>query len=303
MRQRLLASLAILLAATCALAISAAAEETEQTQPIEQKEAEEDEEEGWASRFSGIIQADFTNVYFFRGILNERNSFIAQPWGELYYSLYDSEDCFIRNVTIGTGVWASFHAAETGAADNPKSLYEVDWYPLISVEFPRGFSLTTTYYFYTSPNDAFERVEEVNLRLAWDDSEALGRFALQPWVNLALETKRTSFGPNRGEGWQMGIEPTLFELPIENYPVTVTAPVELGLALNDYYEDDEGNEKTFGYISYGVAASVPLAFIPEAAGSWTFGLSFEGISLSDMLADTNGRHWNPVAMASVGVEF
>jgi hypothetical protein len=306
--RRVFSRLAPLLTALLALPIYASAQEKEEeeTQAIqkteEAKEAEEaaGEEE---SRFSGIIQADFTNAYFFRGILNERNSFIAQPWGELYFSLYDSEDCFIRNVTIGGGVWASFHAAETGAEDNPRSLYEVDWYPLISVEFPRGFSLTTIYYFYTSPNDAFKLVEELNFKLAWDDSETLGRFALQPWVNLALETKRTSFGPDRGEGWQMGIEPTLFEIPIENYPVTITAPVELGLALNDYYEDDDRREKTFGYISYGVKASVPLAFMPEAAGSWTFALSFKGYSLSDRLADTNGRHWNPVGMASVGVEF
>jgi hypothetical protein len=299
MRHRLLSGLGVLLAATLTQAISAAAEETEETQAIEKTEAEEEPE----SRFSGIIQADFTNVYFFRGILNERNSFIAQPWGEVYYSVYDSEDCFIRNVTFGFGVWASFHAAETGAQDNPKSLYEVDWYPLVSLEFPQGFSLTTTYYFYTSPNDAFQRVEELNLKLAWDDSETLGRFSLQPWVNLALETSQTSFGPNRGEGWQMGIEPTLFEIPIENYPVTVTAPIELGLALDDYYEEDDGHETTFGYLSYGVSASVPLAFIPEAAGSWTFTLTGKGITLSDTLADVNGRHWNPIGVASIGVEF
>ena len=305
MRQRLLSSLAILLAATFALAISAAADkETEETQPIEQQQAEEAaeaEEEESENPFSGVLQADFTNAYFFRGILQERNSFIAQPWGELYFSLYDSEDCFIRNVTIGTGLWASFHADETLAEDGPKSLYEVDWYPLVSLEFPLGFSLTTTYYFYTSPNGAFDHVEELNLKLAWDDSETLGRFSLQPWVNLALETRRTSFGPERGEGWQMGIEPTLFEIPIENYPITATAPIELGLALDDYYEDDELDETTFGYVSFGVSASIPLEFIP--AGSWSFTLTGKALYLSNTLADTNGRHWNPVGVASLGLEF
>ena len=212
MTHRWLAGLGVLLAATLAQAISVAAQETEETQAIEKTE-EADEEE---SRFSGIIQADFTNAYFFRGILNERDSFIAQPWAELYYSLYSSEDGIIRDVTIGGGVWSSFHTEETLAQNNPKSLYEVDWYPLLSLEFPQGLSLTMIYYFYTSPNDAWRHVEELNFRAAWDDSEVLGRFALQPWVNLAIETHKTSFGPKEGVGWQMGIEPTLFEIPFEN---------------------------------------------------------------------------------------
>ena len=99
---------------------------------------------------------------------------------------------------------------------------------------------------------------ELNFKLAWDDSETLGRFALQPWVNFAMETHKTSFGVNKGEGLQMGIEPTLFEVQIENYPITVTAPVELGLTIDDYYERAaNGHESTFGYLSYGLKASVP----------------------------------------------
>ncbi len=39
------------------------------------------------SRLSGILQLDLTNAYFFRGILNERDGLIAQPWAELYVSL------------------------------------------------------------------------------------------------------------------------------------------------------------------------------------------------------------------------
>jgi hypothetical protein len=228
---RLLSGFAMLLAASCFQVSSAAAQgkDTEEIEPIEKteaaeaaEEAEEPEEE--ESRFSGIIQADFTNAYFFRGILQERDSFIAQPWLEGYFSFYRSEDGFIRDAAVGAGVWSSFHTEETLATSNPKSIYEVDWYPAVYLEFPMGFSLTFIYYFYTSPNDAFRHVEEMNIKLAWDDSETLGRFALQPWINLALETHKTSFGPNKGEGFQLGIEPTLFEIPIENYPITVTAP-------------------------------------------------------------------------------
>ena len=107
------------------------------------------------SRLSGILQLDLTNAYFFRGILQERDGLIAQPWAELYVSLYSAEDGPIRDVTLGAGVWTSIHSEKTLAADSPESVYETDWYPLLSVGFAKGLNLTTTYYFYTSPNDAF----------------------------------------------------------------------------------------------------------------------------------------------------
>jgi hypothetical protein len=273
-------------------------------EPATAAEPEAAEPEGFLSHFSGSAQADFTNAYFFRGILQERDGFIAQPWGELYYSLYSSEDGFIRDFSIGGGVWASFHTEETLAEHGPHSLYEVDWYPVVYLEFPNSVSLTTIYYFYTSPNGAFQRVDELNLKLAWDDSETFGKFAMQPWINLAIETHRTSFGDKEGVGLQMGVAPTLFEIGHDTYPVTFSAPLELGLAIDDYYEEEDGDENTFGYLSFGLSASVPLAFMPESTGAWTFTLTGKGYYLSNTLAEANlGRSLYPVFTASVGVEF
>jgi hypothetical protein len=263
----------------------------------------EPEDEGFLGRFSGMVQSDFTNVYFFRGILQERDGFIAQPWGELYFNAYSSETGFLRDVTFGAGVWASFHTEETGASDGPHSLYETDWYPLISLGFAHNISLTTTYYFYTSPNGAFATAQELNFKLAWDDSETFGRFAVAPYVNFAIETHNTAFGPNEGAGVQMGIGPTLFTIGEgSDMPVTVSAPIELGLAIDDYYEEEDGDENTFGYLNFGLSASVPLSFIPF--GSWSFTLTAKGWYLSDTLAEANrGRSLYPQVVGSLGVEF
>lgn len=279
--------------------------ELDETQPIEKSEAAGEEEDGgfW-SRFSGVVQADFSNAYYFRGILQEKDGVVAQPWGELYFNLFSSEDFFIRDVTVGGGVWASFHTEDTGASDSPNSLYETDWYPLVSMGFPAGVSLTSIYYFYTSPNDAFKTVQELNFKLAWDDSEYLGKFALSPWMNLAIETKRTSFGPDKGEGMQFGVGPTLFELPCGDYPVTFTLPLEMGIALNDYYEQDDGDETTFGYFSWGVKASMPLAFMPKELGAWSIGLAGKGYVFSNRLqAYNDGDALAPQVIGSIGFEF
>ena len=307
MSRRSLCVLGMLLATGFGVSSSAVAQMTGAdpgvVTPAEPTAAAE-EEGGWLSRFSGSIQADFSNAYFFRGILQERDSLVAEPWGELYLSLYSSDEGFLRNVSIGGGVWASFHTEETGASSPPKSLYEVDYYPVVSAEFAQGLSLTAIYYFYSSPNDAYSTVQELNFKFAWDDSETLGKFALQPWVNLAIETVRSSLGPNKGVGMQMGVEPTLFEIPIENYPITLTLPVELGLSLDEYYERASGSESTFGYLSFGMGASMPLSFMPKQLGSWSIGVVGKGYWLNHTLANVNlGRTMSPQVIGSIGLEF
>jgi hypothetical protein len=295
---RTTAGIGILLAAALALAPTAAPA----AEPAEDASAEEAEEGG--SPISGIIQIDFTNAYFFRGIQNERDGFIAQPWGELYFNLFSAEEGLIRDVTIGGGVWNSWHSEKTGRDHSPGPLYETDWYPLFSVGFENDITFTLIYYWYSSPNGAFDTVEELNLKLEWDDSEVLGRWALQPWINLAMETHLTSFGPDKGEGVQLGIEPTLWELDDDTYPLSFTIPAELGLAIDDYYEEDDGSENTFGYGSVGLLASLPITAIPENLGAWTVSAGGKILFLSDTLQDVNrGDHVYPVVTASLGVEF
>src|SRR5512134_732650 len=121
-----------------------------------------------ASRFSGVFQVDVTNAYYFRGILQEREGVQIQPWTELYYSLYsaDDENAFLQSVTVGGGTWLSFQSERTLAEEDPSWLYEADYYPLVSLGFAGGVSLTTVYYFYTSPNGAFTTVQELNMKLA-----------------------------------------------------------------------------------------------------------------------------------------
>jgi hypothetical protein len=267
--------------------------------------AEAEADGGPLSRFSGSAGVDFTNAYIFRGIVQEDRGFIAQPWAEINYNVYSSETGFIRDVTIGGGVWASFQDEETLAQSSPTWLYEADYYPVVYLTLPAGFSLSTIYYFYTSPNDAFSTVQELNLKLKWDDSEALGRFALAPWVNLAIETHRTSFGPNEGVGVQMGVEPTLYTIEHDRYPLTFTFPLELGLSIDDYYEDETGSENVFGYFSWGLKASVPLAFMPKQLGEWSFGLAARGFAFSSDLANAanDGDDLQYQVVGSLGVAW
>jgi hypothetical protein len=265
---------------------------------------EEAADAGPLSRFSGSAGVDFTNAYIFRGIVQEDQGFIAQPWAELDYNLYESETGFLRGVTVGGGVWSSFHSEETLAQSSPTYLYEVDWYPVVYLTFPAGLSLTTYYYFYDSPNDAFKTVQELNLKLGWDDSEVLGRFAVAPYINFAIETHRTSFGPDEGVGMQIGLSPTLYTFEHDTYPVTFTFPIEAGFSIDDYYEDETGSENFFGYLTWGLKVSMPLAFVPKELGEWSVSLAGKGYYFSSDLAEVNdGDDLQGVVVGSIGIAF
>jgi hypothetical protein len=285
----------------------AAAHDPEDEQAAESADAEEEEGPN-TGRISLWLQNDLTNVYFFRGILNERDGYIWQPVLELYVNLFESEDGPIRSVTIGGGVWNSYHEEKTLAVNSPQHLYETDWYPLLEVGLPAGFSLNAYYYYYTSPNGAFDTVQELNLGAAWDDSEVFGRFAVQPWINFAIETQRTSFGNHEGSLFQIGIEPTLYEHDSEDWAFAFTLPVEMGLAINNYYEEESPtgghDEDTLGYVSYGVTASLPISSIPAEFGSWTASVTGKGYYLHEALARFNrGDHNYGQVVGSLSLEY
>ena len=230
------------------------------------------------SRFSGVAQLDLTNAYYFRGILQENDGFIAQPWGEAYMNLYSSDDGLFRDVTAGVGVWLSIHSKETLASNGPRSIYEADYYPLVSVDFAGGFNLLTIYYFYDSPNGAWgEAVQELNMRLSYDDSESLG---LSPWMNLAFETHGYSLGASSGTGMQFGVAPTFYE----GDAFSVSGSAEVGLTLGDYYDGVDSNENTFGYANLGVGVGVPIT------DTWAANVGFKYFLFGDDLETVNGGH-------------
>ena len=244
------------------------------------------------SRFSATAQIDLSNAYIFRGIMQEKQGLIAQPWGEVYASLYSSESGFLRDVSVGFGVWMSIHSKETLAANQPSSVYETDYYPLVSVDFAGGVNLLTVYYFYDSPNGAWdEAVQELNFKLSWDDSELT---RLSPWVNVAVETYSTSLGSRSGSGVQLGIAPTLFE----GDDFSISAGAEVGLTIDDYYEGVDANEDTFGYANVGLGASLPINDMLSAS------VGFKYFFFGDDLESVNDEHGgHGVVTASLSASF
>ena len=234
------------------------------------------------------VGSDFTTAYFFRGILQERDGFIWQPYGGVTFTL--AEDIgygVINNIDLAIGTWNSVQTAQTGATSSPQNWYESDVIVGFNVGLWDFVSTNISYVAFTFPNGAYATAQELDWTIAFDDSSLLGPFALNPSMLWVFEVDNTAFGDQEGIYLGLGVKPgvTLFEEA--EYPLTLALPVTVGLSVSDYYEVPGESDDTFGYFDVGLAASVPLSFISSDYGEWSVSAAVDYLALSGTLADAN----------------
>lgn len=240
-------------------------------------------------RVAFSLGMDFTTAYFFRGILQERDGFIWQPYGGVGITLYEgAEGDFVNSLIFNVGSWNSVQSKQTLAVSGPANWYESDVITGFTLGMAEDFTANVSYIAYTYPNGAFPTVQELDASLAFNDSEYLGAFALQPSMTWAFEVDNTAFGPNEGIYLQLGAKPSVVLFEEAEYPLTLALPLTVGLSVSNYYEEGPGgDDDTFGYFDAGIVASVPLAFISSDYGSWSASASFDVLALSGTLARAN----------------
>ena len=126
----------------------------------------------------------------FRGIVQETEDLILQPYLNLTVKLYEADQGVLTGINFTTGIWNSLHWGATGDSDlvgDPHNWYEADIIAGFSAVLAKDLTLGVTYTAYTSPNGFFNTVQEIALSASYNDSKLLGAFALNPSVTLAFE--------------------------------------------------------------------------------------------------------------------
>lgn len=262
-------------------------------------------------RVESSIGVDVTNQYFFRGILQEDEGAIAQPWVDFVFPLREGDN---TSWFLNVGMWNSLHDGPTGSGGAGMTMhYELDVYAGIGVNFSRNWSSSVSYVVLSSPNSAFGTVEEIDFSISFDDAslfggESSGFSGVQPSVIVAWELHGQSDG-GRGGGDEgiflgVGIEPAFGLFDDSNQPVSVSFPVVAGFSLKDYYEDVTGNDDSFGFAQGGVSLSTPLNFVPARLGNWTVSGGVAILFLGDTLQEINGADDSEVIFSlSLGIAF
>jgi hypothetical protein len=250
---------------------------------------------------------DFTTAYFFRGILQERDGLIWQPYLTVTANLYSVDDYDaakngpVSGVSLFGGTWASLQSEHTGGTDNNTAVfYENDWYGGLNVSLYDKLTAGVSYVAYVSPSDAFSTVQEVDFNLGLNDSEWLGAFALNPSLLLAYEFDKSALGVDKGTYLQLGIRPSFEAIHSETYPVTLAFPVVMGLSLGDYYETTGTDDETWGYTTFGMVGSVPLAFMGEDYGAWSASMGVTLYTFNANLESINHEN-DPWVVGTAGV--
>ncbi len=256
--------------------------------------AQAQDDSGFMDRVSGSVGVDFTNEYYFRGIAQENQGFIAQPWAELGVALYENDNSgeVIDTIGLTFGVWNSIHDGPSGSSGAPNdAFYEFDAYVGVAVGLLDVWEVSGQYQVLNSPSNAFATTQEFSFGVAYDDSELLGDWAVSPYITIIVETDGgADAGGDLGTYLELGIEKSWTVVESETWPVTFTIPVTIGFSLDNYYEDAFGKDSTFGYVDVGFVFGVPLEeLIPSQFGAWELSVGVHLLALGDSTNDIAER--------------
>jgi hypothetical protein len=238
---------------------------------------------------------DFPTAYMFRGIYQEDQDLIAQPFVDLGVALY-SGDGALSAVSANVGTWNSIHAGPSGSELNDNAFYETDYYGSVTFTFGR-FKPGALFTSYTSPADGFNTVQELAAVFAYDDSGSA--FPLNPKVILAVELDgQADGGDEKGTYLELGIRPSI---KLGASPATLSIPVKLGLSARDYYEGVTGSDR-FGYFDTGFIAGVALPSTGKV--SWEVHGGVDLLWLGDNLKFINGDDgFKPVGVLGFSITY
>jgi uncharacterized protein (TIGR02001 family) len=244
---------------------------------------------------------DFLNRYMFRGLRQNSTGLAVWPSFDLGIAVFSGRGA-LKSAGINFGTWNSLHTGDTGReGPSGKLWYESDFYASLGLGFGHGVSLATTYTAYTSPNNSFSTVKEIMFKVGVDDSGALGKAAVKPYVIYALEfdtvpgTGQADGGINAGKYLEVGASPGY-----ASRAFSVAVPIKVGLSAGDYYEL-AGTDRKFGYLSIAGIVTVPLGGTTNF-GAWNVHFGGEYQKLGDLPKSLNGGEGSQF-IGSVGLGF
>lgn len=246
---------------------------------------------------------DWTCAYFFRGYNQEDSGLILQPKATLGFGLVDSDGLDVNGYV---GVWSSVHGEKTASNGSNGAWYEADLYAGVDFVLGGGFTVGAIYTLYTYPNGAFDSIQEFGVKVSYDDTDFMKDktgFALKPYLGVYFET-------DDGNGSddiyaEIGIAPTVYTLNDKSdMPVSFSVPIILGLSLDDFYTDSDGDNEVFGYVSVGVSATIPLP-IPSRYGAWsmTGNVSYLFLMADSVEAANSGDEHQVIGTLGVGFSY
>ena len=246
---------------------------------------------------------DISNRYNFRGIRQNGTEASIWPFVDVGAPVF-SGDGGLKTVTLNVGTWNAFHTEiqdfinRDGEVTSNK-WYESDLYGTLGL----GFGTTTlgfTYTSYMSPANLWHNVQELAVKVSFDDSGALGKGALKPYGLVAFELGDGSAdgGTDKGTYVELGIAPGYSAAK-----ASVAFPIKVGLSAKDYYEFGTGSDSKFGYFSVAGIATVPMNSHWNVHGGVELQVFGDNLKNYNGFGDAGDRKYTGIASIGIGFSY
>ncbi len=256
-----------------------------------------------ASRVNFLVNLELSDKYLTpRGMIVQNKGLVFQPLALALANVYKGGDA-LNSVTLVGGFWNCFGSSQLpDNSGNPTSWYEIDPIAGVSVGLFKHLTLDVTYTTFNMQIFNIPFSQHLETKLSLDDSSWLGKFALHPTVSLwkELDNKAvasTDAQPKESYYFDLGVAPSY---TFEKIGLKVEAPCRMLMANKDFYGTGAGSASTVGLYELGVKASIPMKFMPEGYGHWSFHAGFKYMDFVDKnLIATQGK--SGATLVSCGV--
>ena len=212
---------------------------------------------------------------------------VAQPLVLLFWKLRAADEGALRDVTLTTGIWNSFHSQKSGA--EPSRWNEIDPILALGLKFQGGWAVdaaTTAFY---SPTESYLTSSHLDLKLTYNDSFLEG-FSLNPYVAYWVEMKNKATvvfnqaTSTEGSYLTFGATPAV---PLGSGGAKLEIAAYANIVSADFYQRFDGSDGGSGLAIASVApkVSMPLRFLGVSRGAWTgyFGVSYSHLRNEGLL--------------------
>lgn len=262
------------------------------------------------SKVHALVNFEFSDHYLTpRGMDVQSHGLVFQPLVLGFFDLYHGEH-FLNSVTLVGGVWNCFGTGQlpssTTGSTQGTSWYEIDPIAGFSFGVAKHFTLDVTYTAFNMQIFNIPFSQHLETKLSFDDSSYLKAFALHPYISYwqELENKAvasTDKDPISSYYFDIGVAPSY---SFEKCGLKLELPCRVLLPNEDFYGTGAGSSSTVGLYEVGIKGTVPLKFMPEGYGHWSFHAGFKYMNFEDRnLRATQHRPGSTAVYAGISTFF
>jgi hypothetical protein len=251
-----------------------------------------------------LVNLDLANQYTTpRGMMVRNQGLTVQPLILGFVNVY-SGDSFVNSVTLDGGMWNDIGTKEVGIYGGYDSKPGTPWTELdpiggFSIGFAKHFTLDVTATAFIEQIENIGTSAHLDNKLSFDDSSylPLGGFGFHPYAEFWQElsgkatdadlpaslslTPPASHGkylaPGSSYYFQVGVDPTY----VLKDGIKLELPVDVLLPSDRFYGEFYDKASTVGLVAVGGKVTVPMNFMPQGYGHWSFHLGVKYMNFVD----------------------